>query len=160
MIIKTIILYALLISVHPLHVTLTSIDQEPGSDTLKVFFRMYYDDFMVDYRLFDPDFDTREMKEDSGMSNEMLSEYFNDRVRIYINNRLIKGKLTDVSKDDFEICLTLTYRSDKKPGKFKITHEVLTRVYDDQANMIYININGYQQALKLTPEHLTEKLDL
>lgn len=157
---KAIILNALLILMHPLHVTLTSIDQEPGSDTLKVFFRMYYDDFMVDYRLYDPDFSAPETQGDTRISDEMLDNYFNDRVRIYINNRLVKGKLTDVSKDDFEISLTLMYKSDKKPGKFKITHEVLTRVYDDQANMIYLNINGYQQASKLTPGHLTWKLDL
>jgi hypothetical protein len=160
MMLKAIILNALLILMHPLHVTLTSIDQEPGSDTLKVFFRMYYDDFMVDYRLFDQDFSASETQGDTGISDEMLNDYFNDRVRIYINNKLIKGKLTDVSKDDFELCLTLMYKSDNKPGKFKITHEVLTKVYDDQANMIYININGYQQALKLTPEKLTEKLNL
>jgi hypothetical protein len=121
---------------------------------------MYYDDFLVDYKLSDPDFRTGEMNGDTGISVERLNRYFNDRVRIYVNNRLLKGKLTDVSKDDFEICLTLLYMSEKKPRKFKIIHEVLTRVYNDQANMIYININQYQDALKLTPEHLTEKLDL
>jgi len=157
---KVIIFNILLTLLHPVHVTLTSIDQAPGSDTLKVFFRMYYDDFLVDYRLSDPDFNAVEMQGGEVIPDEKLNSYFNERVRIYINNRLLKGRLTDVSKDDFEICLTLLYRSDKKPVKFKIRHEVLTGVYNDQANMIYVNINRYQHALKLTPEHLTEKLNL
>lgn len=160
MILKVIIFNILLTLLHPVHVTLTSIDQAPGSDTLKVFFRMYYDDFLVDYRLFDQAFNAREMQGDKVVPDEKLNNYFNERVRIYIDNKLLKGRLTDVSIDDFEICLTLLYRSGKNPGKFKITHEVLTGVYNDQANMIYVNINRYQQALKLTPEHLTEKLNL
>jgi hypothetical protein len=157
---KAVILNALLILLHPVHVTLTSIDQVQGSDTLKVFFRMYYDDFLVDYKQYDPDFNIEEMQGDIGVPGDRLNKYFNDRVRIYINNRLLKGKLTDVLKDDFEICLTLLYKSNKKPNKFKIVHEVLVRVYNDQANMIYLNINQYQEALKLTPEHFSEKRDL
>jgi hypothetical protein len=157
---KAVILYFLMVLLHPVHVTLTSIDQAPGSDTLKVFFRMYYDDFLVDYRLYDPDFRTAEKQEDNVIPDEMINRYFNDRVNIYINNRLLQGKLTDISKDDFEICLTVLYRSDAKPRKLKIKHEVLTRVYNDQANMVYININRYQEALKLTCEQFSEKRNL
>ncbi|MGD0340633.1 MAG: DUF6702 family protein [Bacteroidales bacterium] len=38
---------------HPVHVTLTSIDHGSGTDSLKVLVRMFYDDFLRDYKLFD-----------------------------------------------------------------------------------------------------------
>jgi len=33
---------------HPVHVSFTSIDKEKGNDSLKVFVKMYYDDFLLD----------------------------------------------------------------------------------------------------------------
>ena len=36
---------------HPVHVTLTSIDYVPEIDSFKVFVRMYFDDFLRDYKL-------------------------------------------------------------------------------------------------------------
>ena len=72
---------------HPVHVTLTSIDQAQGSDSLRVTFRMYYDDFLRDYKLYDPDFNPQKISGDQAFPAYLLSKYFNDRVHIYINNK-------------------------------------------------------------------------
>jgi Domain of unknown function (DUF6702) len=157
---KLIILNILLIFFHPVHVTLTSIDQAQDSDTLKVFFRMYYDDFLRDYKQYDPEFSMGKIHPDNAIPDDHLNKYFNDRVRIYINNKLLTGKLSAVSNDNIEITLSLLYMSVKDPEKFKIVNQVLIRLYSDQANMIFININKYQDAIKLTPEHFTEKRNL
>lgn len=142
---------------HPVHVTLTSIDQAQGSDTLKVFFRMYYDDFLRDYKLFDQDFKGVGISDNNPVTDGQIIKYFNYRVRIYINNKLLIGRLAALSNDNIEITLKLLYKSEAKPVKFRIQHKVLTGLYYDQANMVYLNINNYQDALKLTPGHLTEK---
>jgi translation elongation factor P/translation initiation factor 5A len=47
----------------------------------------------------------------------------------------------------------MVYRSDKKPKKIKIRNQVLTGLYSDQTNMIFININKFEEAMRLTPEH-------
>lgn len=138
---------------HPLHVTLTTINQVQDSDTLTVFFRMYYDDFQRDYELFNPDFKPGQNNDTTGTPGYMLDKYFNDRVQIYINNKLLSGRLADSSIDGYEIRLILKYGSVRKPGNFRIRNRVLTAIYSDQANMIYLNINKYEDALKLTAEH-------
>ena len=160
MMLKVILLNTLLILFHPVHVTLTSIDQAQGSDTLKVFFRMYYDDFLRDYKQYDPEFNMDKIQGDKTIPDDRLNRYFNDRVRIYINNKLLTGKLSAVSNDNIEITLSLHYKSYMDPGKFKIVNEILIRLYSDQANMIYLNINKYQDAIKLTADHFTEKRNL
>ncbi len=147
----------ILLAFHPVHVTLTSIDQLQGNDTLKVFFRMYYDDFLRDYKLFNLESGFRETNEVKKISDERLNDYFNDRVRIQVNRQLLPGKLISVSNDGYEICLSLVYKSDKNAIKFKIKNSVLTKIYSDQANMIYININKYQDAIKLTQKSDAEK---
>lgn len=136
---------------HPVHVTLTNIDQVPGSDTMRVTFRMYYDDFKRDYRLFDTENEFHQIPDENSIPFTGINEYFNNRVKIYINRRLLKGRLLDVDiPDNYEIVLSLLYLSDKEPVKFRISSRVCTRLYDDQRNMVFIGINRHDEGITLT----------
>jgi hypothetical protein len=149
---KILILPVLLI-LHPVHVTLTTIDQVQGADTMKVFFRMYYDDFLLDYKLFDPDCNLEKLSVNQSFPTDLANKYFNDKVHIYINNKLLTGKVLTVKILDNEIFLNLLYRSDIDPKKIKIRNQVLIGLYKDQTNMVFININKNEEAMRLTPEH-------
>ena len=63
------------------------------------------------------------------------------------------GKVLTVTILDNEIFLNLHYRSDKDPKKIKIRNQILTGLYSDQTNMVFISINKNEQAMRLTPEH-------
>ena len=141
---------------HPAHVTLTSLDQGKGTDSLKVFFRMYYDDFLRDYRLYDPKCNLEEISGDQSFPPDLLNNYFNDKVHIYVNNKLLTGKLLNVSILYNEICMNLLFRSDKNPKNIKIRNKVLIRLYSDQTNMIFIKINKFEEAMRFTPKHYKE----
>lgn len=140
----------LAVLLHPVHVSITTLSQDAESDCLKVMFRMYIDDFQLDYKLFHPGFKPGTGSEGSDYPHDMLNKYFNDRVQIYINNKLLPGKLTDVSINEYEILMNFEFESNAKPRSFRIRNQILTRVYSDQANMIYLNINKYEDAIKLT----------
>jgi hypothetical protein len=156
---KVLILNALLFF-HPVHVTLITINQVQESDTLKVFFRMYSDDFLRDYKLYNPEFEPGKNSEAKDIPNDLVKKYFNDRVQIYINHRLLPGSLSKVSIDSYEIRLDLFYHSDKKPRNFKIRNQILISLYSDQSNMVYLNINKYEDAIKLTVDHFEDDLRL
>ena len=156
---KTFILPILLIF-HPVHVTLTSINQVQDNDTLKVFFRMYYDDFLLDYKLYDPDCNIGKISGDQSFPADLMNRYFNDKVHIYVNSKLLIGNLLTMNIFENEICLNMVYRSDKKPKKIKIRNQVLTGLYSDQTNMIFIKINKFEEAMRLTPEHDKETYNL
>jgi len=148
-----ILLLPILLSMHPVHVTLTTIDQVQGTDSIKVFFRMYYDDFLLDYKLFDPDRNLEKLSANQSFPADMANNYINDKIHIYVNNKLLNGKILTVTILDNEIFLNLVYRSEKYPKKIKIRNRVLTGLYRDQTNMIFINIGKNEEALRLTPEH-------
>jgi hypothetical protein len=136
---------------------MTTITQTPGSDTLKVFFRMFYDDFLRDYKQFDPEFGHETKSGTVDVPDDLINKYFNDKVHIFINHKLLQGKLTASFHDHFEISFTLFYKSDIDPQNFRIRNQVLTRLYSDQANMIYLEINNYHDAIRLTVDHDMEK---
>jgi hypothetical protein len=156
---KVLILNALFFF-HPVHVTLITINQAQESNTMKVFFRMYLDDFFRDYRLYDTAIKPDKNGEAEKIPDELIKKYFNDRVQIYINHKLLSGNLSKVSIDSYEIRLDLVYHSDKKPRNFKIRNQILIKLYNDQSNMIYLNINKYENAVKLTVDHIEEDLKL
>lgn len=147
-------------SFHPVHVTLTTITQTQDSDTMEVFFRMYYDDFLRDYKVYDPQTKLEKISGSDSFPADLLNNYFSDKVRIYINNRLIAGKLLTVDIIDNEVFLKLFYLSTKAPKKIRIKNQVLTGLYTDQTNMVFISINKNEEALRLTPEHQNETLSL
>jgi hypothetical protein len=151
----------LILMFHPVHVTLTSIDQAQGSDSLRVTFRMYYDDFLRDYKLNEPEFEPAKISGGNPFSDGQLYNYFNDRVAIYINNKRLKGKLVDVDiPDNYEIILSLLYKSDPDPKKFSIRNKVLIRLYSDQRNMIFFSINGHDEGIRLTSRQRKEVIRL
>ena len=154
---KTLILPILLIF-HPVHVTLTTIDQAQGSDSMKVLFRMYYDDFLRDYKLYDPDCNLEKLSINESFPFDLINKYFNYKVHIYINNKLLTGKVINLKIQDNEIFINLRYRSFKDPGKFTISNKILIRLYRDQTNMIFLSVNKNEQAMRLTPEHIKESL--
>jgi hypothetical protein len=145
---------------HPVHVTLTTIEQKPSTDTMKVFFRMYYDDFLLDYKLYDPENKLDKLSVVQSFPTDSANKYFNDKIHIYINNKLLTGKVLKVTILDNEIFLNLFFRSEKDPKKIKIRNQVLTGLYSDQTNMIFISINKNEHAMRLTPEHGTETWSL
>jgi len=148
-----ILILPILFAFHPVHVTLTTIDQVQGSDSMKVFFRMYYDDFLQDYKLFDPHSKLDKTSVDQSFPADLANQYINDKIHISVNNKLLTGKILTVTILDYEIFVNLIYASDKDPKKIKIRNQVLTGLYSDQTNMVFININKNEEAMRLTPEH-------
>lgn len=148
-----ILILPILLAFHPVHVSLTTIEQVQGTDTMKVFFRIYYDDFLQDYALYAPGFNSEKASVDQSFPMDLANKYFNDKVHIYINNRLLTGRVLNVTIFDNELLLNLVYKSEKDPKRIKIRNQILTGLYDDQTNMVFITINKHEQAMRLTPEH-------
>jgi ribosomal protein S24E len=143
----------ILLNFHPVHVTLTTITQAQDSDSLKVFFRMYYDDFLRDYKLYDPSCNLEILSAAQSFPADLISKYFNDKVQIHLNNKLLTGKVLNLSIQDNEIFMNLLYPSDKNPQRIKIRNQVLIGLYSDQTNMIFIKINKNEEAMRLTCKH-------
>jgi hypothetical protein len=120
---------------------------------MKVFFRMYYDDFLLDYKLYDQNHNLEKLSVTQSFPAGLANKYFNDKIHIYVNNKLLTGNVLSVTILDNEIFLNLVYRSDKDPKKIKIRNQVLIGLYNDQTNMVFININRNEEAMRLTPEH-------
>lgn len=141
---------------HPGHVTMTSIDYIQGTDSLKVSCRMEFDDFLKDLQTIDDDRNLYRLFSKQPFPSDLINQYFNSKVFIYANNKLLIGKLLSANITDTEINLNLIYRSSKKPKRITVRNMILTGWYSDQTNLMIIRINNFEKGIKLSPRHNEE----
>ncbi len=121
----------------PGHVTMTSIDYVQGTDSLKVFCRMDFHDFLKDLQTIDDDRNLIRLFSKQPFPTDLINQYFNSKVFIYVNKKLLIGKLITVNLTDNEISLNLIYKSDKKPKSITVRNMILTGWFSDQSNLTY-----------------------
>ena len=149
---------SLCLFIHPGHITMTSIDYVQGTDSLKVFCRMEFDDFLKDLQTIDDDRNLYRLFSKQPFPSDLINQYFNSKVFIYVNNKLLTGKLLSAKITDTEINLDLNYRLAKKPKSITVRNMILTGWYSDQINLMIIRINNFENGIKLTPGHTEETL--
>ena len=145
---------------HPVHVTMTSIDHVKDTDSLKVFVRMYYDDFLLDYKKTGLELPPDPELAGNSFPAKLMNLYLDEKVNIAINNKQLKGKLLNLNLKDNEISMNLLYRSDINPRVIKVRMLIMTDLYSDQANMTIIRINDFEEGVMFTPQKTEETFEL
>jgi hypothetical protein len=145
---------------HPNHVTMTSIDYVQGTDSLKVSCSMEFDDFLKDLQTIDDDRNLNKIFSKQPFPTDLINMYFNSKVFIYVNKKLLIGKLLSANLTDNEIILNLIYKSDKKPKSITVRNMILTGWYSDQSNLMIIRVINFEKGIKLTPEHNEETFNI
>jgi hypothetical protein len=137
---------------HPVHVTLTSIDYVPEADSFKVFVRLYYDDFLLDYRLSRGEGPSVNLSDNQIFPKNLMWQYINEKINIFVNDKQLNGQLVDLKLVGNEISMDLLYSSRKKPKTITVKNMIMTQLYSDQANMTIIRVNDFEEGIKLTSE--------
>jgi hypothetical protein len=135
---------------HPVHVTITSIDYVPEINSFKVFVRMYFDDFVRDYQLNGNVIQNKDFSTANESSMIEMQKYLDEKVTLKVNEKQLSGKLQSMSLADNEINMNLEYGSGKKPVSVTVKNLIMTGLYADQTNMIIIKINDFEEGVKLT----------
>ena len=137
---------------------MTSIDYVQGTDSLKVFCRMHFDDFLKDLQTIDDDRELRMKFSKQPFPADLINQYFNTKFFMYINKKLLIGKLLTVNLTDDELNLHLIYKTDKKPNSITVRNMILTGWFSDQTNLIIIRIGNLEKGIRLNPEHNEETI--
>jgi|WetSurMetagenome_2_1015567.scaffolds.fasta_scaffold409830_2 hypothetical protein len=153
-------LKALLVSalflMHPVHVTLTSIDFDPEQGGYSVFIRMYFDDFMTDSRMIGNVLKETDFKAANQESKAEAGKYIGMKLQVRVNGRLLAGKVSELQVSENEISMNLIYEGGKKPGTILVKNMLMTTLYADMSNMVIVRVADYEEGVKLTSD-LTEQ---
>jgi hypothetical protein len=141
---------------HPVHVTLTSVDFIPETDNFKLFVRMYFDDFLLDSRLYDQAPQKEKFSVEDSASIKFIERYLRDKIVIKVNEKQLQSRLTSLNMADNEVSMNMECNFGKKPKTITVKNLIMTGLYSDQANMVIVRINDFEEGVKLTSE-MTEQ---
>ncbi len=137
---------------HPVHVTITSIEYVKEKDMFTAFVKMYYDDFLLDYKLSGGNTENVLFSVIDRNSIDEMEKYLNNRLSLKVNNEVLKAKVNDLKIEENEIRINMELPGSKKPEEIVVKCTILTGLYADQSNMIILKVNDFEEGFKLTPE--------
>ena len=146
--IKIFLLFSWLIF-HPVHISMSSIDYSGESDSFKVFLKMYYDDFLLDAK---QNITESGLSGDENLLRETVKKYLDSNFLIFINQKQLHGSIEELKLINGEIIVNLNFNTAKPRGSITVKNLIMTNLYPDQANMMIIKINDFEQGFKLTSE--------
>jgi hypothetical protein len=146
------ILIAFWFALHPVHVTLMSIDYSSEDKVFNIFLKVYYDDFLTDYRTLKGSLVPPDLSIPDGSSGAMIVEYLEQRVNVRTGETDLTMELVDYSLEDNELKLNLICRIRKEARIVTVRNAILTDIYKDQANLVILNYGSFEEGVKLTPE--------
>lgn len=148
---KTFIL-AFIVLLHPVHVSLMSVEYSEKTDVFNVFLKIYSDDFMLDYRLLTGDTAKIDFASGRGTAETMIGKYLNEKVQIFAGGKKLDCKLMNFNSSDGELKMDLIFNNKKKSKSFLVKNLIMMDLYKDQSNLLIFRYGNYEEGIKLTSE--------
>jgi hypothetical protein len=127
----------------------------PENEVFKVFVKMYFDDFLVDCSMNGESVQKDKFSGENPASVEIMGKYLNEKIVLKVNDKKLVATWQDLHVVDNEMSINVVYKNVKKPRTLTLKNLIMTSLYSDQANMVIIRINDFEEGVKLTTD-LTE----
>lgn len=136
---------AILILMHPVHVSLTGIDYNSMNQVYSVFVKVWSDDLDADITL-----RNTASERMTGDEKEIYYKYLTDRILIIEDGKLLKMTLLKTETDGTEHRFNLEASGSREVKNVTVINRIMTRLYEDQANMLLFSFNGIEDGYKFT----------
>jgi hypothetical protein len=136
---------AILIFIHPVHVSLTGIDYDSMNQVYSVFVKVWSDDLNADISLWNT-----ASEPTIGDEKELYNKYLTDRILIIEDGKQLKMTLLKSETDGIEHRFNLEASGGRAVKNVTVINRIMTRLYEDQANMLLFNFNGIEDGHKFT----------
>ncbi len=161
--------YASLLSVsmHPVHVSVTTIEINTDSSEVMVQVKLFTDDFQ---RLVSSMYETElklGTKEEHSEANSYMFGYLNNKLFIELNNKPLELYFFDRKMNEESIWIIMKGKVEKpKKGKYllrsaAVENSILLDLYDDQSNLVIFNQgNGTEKGYMMNIANLRQEIEL
>lgn len=135
----------IILLLHPVHVSLTGIEYDTVSRSWSVFVKLYSDDLEDDMKL-----GKSSGEEIAGGEEERFFQYLADRIIIMEDGRQLDMTLLNAVADGLEHRFTIKAEGGDKVREVTVVNRIMTRLYDDQANMVLFSFDGIEDGYRFT----------
>lgn len=147
------IVWYLLLALHPVHVSISSLELDEKGDMFTLFLKVYSDDLESDCRLMIRDTGFLLFENESGPDKKVIENYLNEKIVVEIDKVVLKGEIVGIDHDEEEVRINATYKFKGRARSIKILNKVMTDLFSDQANLFIVRIGDWEEGVKFTPEN-------
>ena len=156
---KVFLLVFSLLSLHPLHISVTEIDYAEKEMMLKITMRVFVEDFeqTLAQKLKNPDLDIRALQ--GGLTvDKLATDYLKEHFKISLDGKLQNTAYLghEIESEAFIFYVEVT--GVKKWKTIQVTNDMITEMFEDQSNLVHVSIDDEIKSLRLTKDTPTDKL--
>jgi hypothetical protein len=151
------VILCLLFLTGPVHESFMGLEYLPEKELFKVFIKLSYKDFILDYRNSVNDDQPFDASGKIDTSVILVRKYLNYKVQIIEDGTRLKAILNDVEFSDGELKLNLVYQKNKNSKNLLIRNTILCDVYQNQSNFMIFKHGNHEEGVIFTrdkPEKL------
>ena len=148
----------LLSDLHPLHVSICEIEYDPSSKSLEIIQRIFLDDLESEIRL-DlglPELDIT-VPDNGSTLDDMAEAYLFKRLKFEINGKEASYNYLGHEIEGEAILCYIEIEKVKKLKSIKVHSDILLDFFDDQINIIHVEVEDRIRSMKLTPRNRSEE---
>ncbi|MBS0010548.1 MAG: hypothetical protein KFF49_04020 [Bacteroidales bacterium] len=158
--IKFLAIYIVSLFMHPVHVSMSSMEYISGENGYSISVRMFSDDLLLDilsiYELPGDHIHDHVYKG----PDELYEKYINERLEIRINGEKHTARLLQAEKLEIETIMRLFIDFKGEVDSIDISNTILTGIFMDQVNLFIYKDENNEFPIRFTFNHLSEKLNL
>jgi len=143
----------LLLALHPVHVSISSLEYDEKGSSFMLFLKVYADDLENDCRLMTANPDLVLYKNDAGPDKNTIQNYINGKIIVEINDVALTGDIQSIDYDEEEVRINARYKVKGKIKNVRIMNKVMTDLFSDQVNLFILRIGDWEEGVKFTPEN-------
>ncbi|MBP8959696.1 MAG: hypothetical protein KBG40_04650 [Bacteroidales bacterium] len=146
------LIISLLITFHPVHVTLLGIDYSSEKDIFNATLKVYYDDFILDYELLTGNKPIFNFSDNNQEVRKLISIYLKEKIVLTADDKILNFTITGINLENNELTVKMEYKNNSSSLLFRIKNSILVDIYNDQSNLIIFRYGDFEEGVKLTSE--------
>lgn len=139
-------------SAHKFYISVTQIDYVKDEQSLQITTRIFIDDFESLIRKRYDESVTLDIKDESKKVDLYIERYLGEKIKIKINNQIVSFNYLGKEYEDDIVYCYLEIEDVKSIEAFEISNKVFFDLYDEQQNIVKININNKNKSFMLIPD--------
>ena len=149
----------ILLSLHPIHVSVTEIEFDQKDHALEIMMRVFIDDLELSLRnsLNQPELDI--MNPPKGVTiDDLASDYLSRHFRIALDNKAQKTVYLGHEREGEAFIFYIEVKNVEKWSTIRIHNDIIMATYDDQSNLVHVFVNDDVKSLRLTQNTPADEL--
>ncbi|MFO7852771.1 MAG: DUF6702 family protein [Bacteroidota bacterium] len=158
--IKYLIISIFSLLLHPVHVSMSSMEYVPDDKGYKITVRVFSDDLLLDLlNLYELPGEHIADHVYTG-PDDIYEDYVNEKIEIKINGKQYRAELLASEKLEIETIMRLFVSFEGRADSVEISNTILTGIYVDQVNLFIYKDDKNELAFRFTTTYSEERLNL